>query len=63
MKIPRSQAPFFLGRGKRMEVVYDLATDQEVEDFQHWDNFAFDPTNFLEYYDTAPQNYSYPFQY
>jgi len=63
MKIPRSQAEFFLGQGEKMEIVCDLATDQEVEDFQHWDNFKFDPTHFTEYYDTAQVNFKYPFQY
>lgn len=63
MKIPVSQAPYFLGKGKKLEVVCDLATDEEVEAFQHWDNFAFDPTHFLDYYDTTTKNYRYPFQY
>ncbi|RFU33067.1 hypothetical protein B7463_g3266, partial [Scytalidium lignicola] len=63
MKIPISQAPYFLGKGRKMEVVCDLVTDEEVENFQHWDNFAFDPTHFLDYYNTTTKNYRYPFQY
>ena len=63
MKLPMSQAPYFLRPGKKMQVVCDLVSDQEADDYQHWDNFAFDPTHHLEYYDETRKNYQYPFQY
>jgi hypothetical protein len=42
-----------------MEVVADLVSDQEAEDFQHRDNFRWEQTHFTEYYETAQPNFSY----
>jgi len=63
MKMPMSKASFFMGHGKKMDVVCDLTSDEEVEDFQHWDNFTWHPTHFNDYYDATRRNYQYPFQY
>lgn len=65
MKLPLSQAKFFREgeHDRKMQVVAQWATDEEVEDFQHRDNFDSAPTHFKGYYDTAQPNYEYPFPY
>jgi len=63
LRLPKSQADFFFGHNKKMEVVADMVSDEEVEDFQHRDNFSFAPSHFTEYYDSAQGNYKYPFAY
>jgi len=63
LNLPLSQAKYFMGHNKKMEVVANLTSDEAVEFDQHRDNFDFAPTHFYDYYETAPKNYEYPFQY
>ena len=59
LKLPLSQAKFFMGHGQKMEVVADMMSDEAVEFDQHRDNFSMEPSDFLDYYDNAPANYEY----
>jgi len=51
MNLPLSQAKFFMGHNKKMEVVCNLISDEAVEFDHHRDNFDFGPTDFYDYYD------------
>lgn len=42
-----------------MELAANFVSDDAVEFDQHRDNFTMAPTDYLEYYDTAPANYQY----
>jgi len=59
LNLPMSQAKFFMGHNKKMEVVANLVSDEAVEFDQHRDNFSMEPTDFLEYFENGPKNYDY----
>jgi len=61
LKLPLSQADFFQSHANKMpmEIMADYISDDAVEFDQHRDNFSMEPSHYLNYYDTAPQNYRY----
>jgi len=63
LRLPASKSKYFLERSNKMQLVANFETDEAVEEFQHRDNFSFDPTDYTDYYDNTKANYKYPFQY
>ncbi|KAH0848751.1 putative phytanoyl- dioxygenase protein [Fonsecaea pedrosoi] len=61
LNLPLSQSEWFQSRANKlpMEIMANYIADDAVEFDQHRDNFSMEPSHYLDYYDTAPQNYRY----
>ncbi|OAP55488.1 hypothetical protein AYL99_10461 [Fonsecaea erecta] len=61
LNLPLSQAEWFQSRANKlpMEIMANYIADDAVEFDQHRDNFSMEPSHYVDYYDTAPQNYRY----